>query len=168
MKKILFAATTALFLIILSSCERERIIVEKEIVYTEPPVSMCSFPFDVYQEQWAYPELIDNNFFYAQIECPEITSDILASGMVKVYRTWSRGTANEVQMELPYSRLIEEWIDDGEDSGYVYYTEQVDYEIVAGMITVYFTTSDFFYEVDETILPEDMSFRCVVLQNNEQ
>ena len=117
-------------------------------------------------QNWVYTDADDNNFFYATVELPELTEDIFDFGLIKMYRTFDYDTSYPVQAELPYTRHFE--YDKGNGT-MGYYTETVDYEIEydvkneLGLISIYYTVSDFEYDPDDLAIPGDMQFRCVLM-----
>lgn len=139
----------------LSSCSKEYIT--QEII--QGP-SIQTVQIGVPQSSWGYSYQDNNNYFYATVDMPEITKSILKTGLVKMYRVYDLGSRNEAQMEMPFTRLKEEQVNGGD---WVFYTEAVDYEFSEGKITIFYTVSDFNYELDETFVPESMDFRCVIL-----
>lgn len=121
---------------------------------------------NVPQNSWEYSYLDNSNYFSATVDIPEITEDAFEFGLVKMYRLYDYDKSYAMQIEMPYIRA-KEWspgdVDgDGYDDWYNYF-EEVDYEIGIGGITIYYTASDFDYEIDETFIPEAMQFRCVVM-----
>ena len=152
MKKILTLALVALAMAI-TSCEQD-----------------CNCPMDylsiktvignVNANAWAYSNIDNNNFFSATIPVPEITKDVLRNGVVKVYRVFNYNQKDETHTELPF--LLQcEYID---ENGEAYpYTTETTAEISAGQVTIIYTESDFNYELDETFIPEAMTFRIVVM-----
>lgn len=118
---------------------------------------------NVEQTHWSYSGMDNNNYFYATVSMPEITGDVFDYGMIKMYRTFDFESLNASQIELPYIRHNEYMFGEGE---WGFYTETVDYEIGIGKITIFYTASDFDYEIDETFIPEAMQFRCVILADD--
>ncbi|MCQ2182199.1 MAG: collagen-like protein [Bacteroidales bacterium] len=113
---------------------------------------------NVPQEAWEYSYYADNNYFVATIDVPELTEDAFDYGFINCYRTYDYDTMLASQVALPYVRLLEEV--DG-DNVY-FYTETIDYEYGIGWVKIYYTLSDFFYEVDETLMPDAMQFRLAI------
>ena len=153
MKKILTFAAIAMTML-LSSCTKE--------YYTEgDSLSIKTIIGNVAQGAWGYSNTENNNFFYATISVPEITKDVLHNGVVKVYRVYNFNQSNETHTELPFL-LQSELID--ENTGEKFFlTSEVTAEISAGQVTIIYTESDFYYEIDETFVPESMVFRIVVM-----
>ena len=115
---------------------------------------------NVPQESWQYSDAGSNNYFFATVDMPEIPETVFDGGLIKMYRTFNYDTKNATQMEMPYIRHSEMQNQAGE---WIFYTETVDYEFGIGTITVYYTASDFDYELDNTFVPEAMQFRCVIM-----
>ncbi len=148
---ILMLAFASAFLF--SSCKKDNIY-----VYDGPVIQ--SFYFSVPENSWKYSNINNNNYFYATVDAPEITQSVFDSGIVKIYRVFNTGSTYPCQMEMPYVRHNE--VSLGDDQ-WAFYTETVDYEFSVGSITVFYTASDFEYEVDESINPVMMEFRCAVM-----
>ncbi len=121
---------------------------------------MTTVVVNVSRDAWVYSGMKDNNYFYATVDMPEITSAVFKKGLVKVYRAYDMNNENSTQAELPYVRL-NEYFDDSGAKGF--YTETVDYEFGVGHMSIYYTASDFDYEQDEQFVPEAMQFRCVIM-----
>ncbi len=127
---------------------------------------MDAILINVTQASWNYTNVNDNNYFYATVDVPEITEKLFDNGVVKMYRTFDFDKASASQMEMPYTRQWEYKTGQKDSQGrdiYGFYTEQVDYEYTIGGITIYYTVSDFDYEIDQKFVPEAMQFRCVVM-----
>ena len=127
----------------------------------KPQSNIISFTMNISQDGWMYSNLENNNFFWASFDMPEITEDVFDNGLIKIYRTYDFTSANPVQIELPNVRQAEYQIS-GDDWGF--YTEVIDYEISIGSVTIFYTASDFDYELNEEFIPDDMEFRCVILR----
>lgn len=151
MKKILF--TAAVLLAALTSCTKENIYYQNDIQ---------TFLIPVASNQWAYTNVNDNNCFIATVDMPEITESVMKTGMIKMYRVYDFGTSKETQVEMPYLLPLERYWE--EDNFWEFYTEVVTYEISRGKITIFFTMTNFDYEIDETMSPDAMQFRCVIMQ----
>lgn len=114
--------------------------------------------------EWQYTGLKDNNYFFAKFDMPEIDSNVYNNGTVQVYREQDYTTNNPIQTPLPTVRLSEYSVEDENGNVTWYnYTETVDYEYGRGTLTIFYTVSDFDYELDETFVPETMRFRVVLL-----
>ena len=116
---------------------------------------------NVPQNAWQYSKAPNNNYFYATVDMPEITKDVFKEGLVKMYRCYALGSEGATKIELPYVRSIEEYIEADDD--WAFYTETVDYQYSQGTISIYYTLSDFIYELDESFVPEAMEFQCVII-----
>lgn len=160
MKATKFILASAIIVAALSSCRKE-----EPIYYVEEgcKCSSESVLITVKASDWIYSDMQNNNYFYATVNMPEITSDVFKTGLIKMYRTYNFGQSDGVQIEMPYSRHIEELVDPATDE-WAFYTESLDYEIGIGTITICYTQSDFNYELDETFYPDGMQFRCVIMK----
>ena len=119
---------------------------------------------DATKGEWAYPNLNDNNYFYAQFSMPEIDANVYNNGVVQVYREFDSGTNKAVQMPLPYVRLNEYAVtDEDNNTTWLNYTETVDFEYGIGSLNIFYTASDFDYEIDTSFVPETMNFRVVLM-----
>ena len=125
-------------------------------------VNYYNIPIQINQNEWSYSNFDNNNYFYATIDMPEITREIYQHGNMMVYREYDQGTNNAVQTPLPYERKYE-YLADEENDLWDFYSERVDYEYTVGKMTIFYTLSDFDYEVDETFLPEQMNFRVFIM-----
>lgn len=114
---------------------------------------------DVPVKSWQYSDIDNNNYFYATVDMPEITEPIFKNGLIKMYRVYDFDTNNAAQVEMPFTRLKEFQNSKGE---WAFYSEVVDYEFGLGRMTIYYTVSDFDYELDLAFVPEAMKFRCVI------
>lgn len=114
----------------------------------------------VNQNEWQYSNQANNNYFYAVINMPELNSTVYNDGMVKVYREYNTGASNASQIELPYVALNEFQAQDGT---WGFFTEKVDYEFTNGSLTIFYTASDFDYELNQDFVPEAMHFRFVAI-----
>lgn len=122
------------------------------------PASFNIVSIDVPQDAWLYSNFADNNYFVAEVKVPELTEEAFDYGLVNCYRTFAYDTKDASQIALPYVRLLEE-VDGSE---VFFYTETIDFEYGIGWVRLYYTLSDFFYEVDETLVPEPMTFRLSI------
>lgn len=162
MKKIVFAIAAVVAALTLSSCEKNIIVTPK----------IDTVIINVPQSQWVYSKVETNNYFYAMADMPEITEDAFDRGLVKVYRVYNYDKTNAAQLEMPYSRPVEqpvEFIDEETGEPFIqwfFFTETVECEIGIGGVTFVYRASDFEYEVvdiPETLRPEAMQFRIVVM-----
>lgn len=123
-----------------------------------PAASFDIVMLEVPAKAWVYSGQTDNNYFCATVEVPELTEDAFDFGVISAYRTYNYDSNDASQIALPYVRLCEEVY----DTETFYYTETVDYEYGIGWVNIYYTVSDFIYEVDPTYAPVDMQFRLVI------
>ncbi len=119
---------------------------------------------DLEASSWLYSNEANNNYFYADFDVPEITQYVYDYGMVHCYVEYNYGTTTATQQLLPYSRHKEVEItqDDG-TTQWVFYTETVDYDFGVGTLRIYYTQSDFDYELDTSFAPSAMHFRLAVI-----
>lgn len=154
--RFLLIALSIFTIFAVSSCTKEYVYENTYVEELHPTVVYVN----VNQDNWNYSAASDNNFFYATVKMPELTKDVLDKGLFKVYRVFEENK----QMEMPYVRLNEYYagVDaDGYDV-WGFYTETVDTEFEVGKMTIYYTASDFDYEIDETFVPVAMKFRFVM------
>lgn len=123
--------------------------------------NIISFTMNVDQDGWVYTGIENNNYFWASFDMPEITEDVFDHGLIKIYRTYDYETDYPVQLELPQVRQAEYQIS-GDNWGF--YTEVIDYEIAIGSVTIFYSASDFDYELNEEFIPDPMQFRCVIIR----
>ena len=116
------------------------------------------------KNEWQYSNLNDNNYFFAKFDMPEIDVNVYNNGLLQVYREHEHGSKNANQTLLPYIRHKEYSTQDGNgDTVWGFYTESVDYEYGVGFLNIFYTASDFDYELDQTFVPEQMNFRVVLM-----
>lgn len=161
MKKILILAS-AVILAALTSCTKEYNTYNEYYEYHYSSGASKTVLFHVKDADWEYIEgdYNMNCCFRATVNMPEITADILKTGLVKMYRVFDYGLKSETQMEMPYIRHNEYTDNVG---ALCFYTETLDYEFSDGLVSVFFTRSDFMYEDDVNINPKAMDFRCVIM-----
>lgn len=116
---------------------------------------------NVYEDQWEYSKEDNNNYFFAIVDMPEITKDAFKEGLVKMYRVFDFNSPllGTTQVEMPYTRHKEEEV---RPNDWVFYTETVDYEYSVGSLTIFYTASDFDYEI-QYYNPGRMQFRCIIM-----
>lgn len=151
MKKIIYLMASALLFAGLTSCNKQ-----------EPDygVRFQSVLINVPQKSWTYSNIDNNNYFCATVDMPEITEYAFDNGLVKLYRTYNFDSSNPTQIEMPYIHPMERFFP--EENYWEFYNEELDYEFGIGTLTIFFTMSNFDYEVDESLIPENMQFRCVI------
>ncbi len=98
----------------------------------------------------------------ATFNVPELTADIYDNGIIKVYREWGTGTKDATQAELPFTRY-QEYLADELNNTWGFYSEHVDYDFLVGALNIYYTASDFDYELNESFMPEGMHFRVIMM-----
>ena len=135
-------------------------------VYNGSTVKSYDVPIDA--GDWLYTQegtsdQFNNNYFYAVVEMPEITSSVFENGEVQAYIVYDKRSNNPFKHILPYVRHYEELLDDGT---WHYYTETVDCIFGIGWVEFNYRASDFAYEDDVTINPKDMDFTIVITTKN--
>lgn len=156
MRKILLLISTAAA-IVLSSCQ-------KDVIISNPTIDNAVV-INVPQSSWTYMDQGSNCYFFATVEMPEITEYAFDMGVIKTYRAFNYSSKDAYQIELPYVLPHEYPIDGREGTDWLFYTETIECEIAIGQIRFIYRVSDFDYELDETFIPEAMTFRCVVMYN---
>ena len=145
MKKILFFA----LILCMASCT----FVE------QPGATMKTITVRVKATDWKYSNQGNNNYFYAGVDVPEITSAVFEKGEVKAYLVKDRyDSYNARKHALPYVMHKEEYI----NNNWIFYTETVDFTYGIGWAEFNFRASDFAYELDVNINPEAMEFDIVI------
>ena len=149
---------SALALLAFTSCQKEQPI----YYIDECNCSMQTVVINVSKDQWSYSNLPNNNYFYATVDMPEITQSVFKTGIVKMYRLYGDiSSSTSAQAEMPFTRYLErDWGDDY----WEFYSESLDYEFSVGQMTIFYTLSNFDYEIDVTLIPDTMQFRCVVME----
>lgn len=116
------------------------------------------------QSDWQYTNYTEggqpyaNNYFYAQVSVPALTSEFFNNGQVQGFVLYNKNTSSAYQHVLPYVRHLEE-VRAGQ---WNYYTETVDFIYGIGWAEFNYRASDFLYEDDVTIYPNAMDFRLVL------
>ena len=145
MKKILFFA----LILCMASCT----FVE------QPGATMKTITVRVKAIDWKYSNQGNNNYFYAGVDVPEITSAVFEKGEVKAYLVKDRDDSYYARKHaLPYVMHKEEYINDN----WIFWTETVDFTYGKGWVEFNFRASDFAYEEDVNINPEAMEFDVVI------
>lgn len=149
MKKYLFLCLSALCMI--SCCNKVEIQDTNRIV----------LDLQINSSEWKYSGLDNNNYFVGNFDLPELTKGIYDNGTILVYRELDWDTRNPIQQILPYSRH-HEYLANSSEQLWGFFTETVDFEYGIGFLNIFYTASDFDYEVDQTFVPETMHFRLVI------
>ena len=145
MKKILFFA----LILCMASCT----FVE------QPGATMKTITVRVKATDWKYSNQGNNNYFYAGVDVPEITSAVFEKGEVKAYLVKDRYDSYYARKHaLPYVMHKEEYI----NGNWIFWTETVDFTYGKGWVEFNFRASDFAYEEDVNINPEAMEFDIVI------
>lgn len=108
--------------------------------------------------QWNYSNFNNNNYFYARFNIPELTSFCFTDGQVQAYIQLLENNET-IQHNLPYV-LHNEYFPT--DTTVYFYTRTIDCVFGVGWVQFEVRDSDFEYEVDETINPDEMTFRVVM------
>lgn len=149
----LFALTAVVGLSSCDSCTCEPVV---------PPVEQRVVrDLQINSNEWTYSGGENNNYFFASFTVPEITGNVYNNGNISIYREFDSGTANAIQTLLPYVRH-KEYLKNEATKEWAFYTETVDYEYGVGRVTVFYTVSDFDYELDTEFVPKSMHFRLVL------
>lgn len=156
MKRIILIAISAAVLL-LSGCTKEYITYIKG-------AELETIILDVPANAWQYTNAGYNNYFFAEIEVPELTKDIYEAGNVNIYRILGSGK-DTYQKPIQAVELYET---EGRDQ---FYAEELSFDFSPGFIVIYFTISDFFYEnpdeLSQSFSPEAMTFRLVMTHPND-
>ena len=94
---------------------------------------------------------------------PEITSSVFNDGEVQAYIVYDKHSSQAFKHLLPYVRHYEELLANGT---WNYYTETVDCVYGVGWVEFNYRASDFAYEDNVNINPNDMDFTIVLTTKN--
>lgn len=128
-----------------------------------------SYNVHVDATDWQYTNYTENgspyanNYFYCQVDMPEVTSSVFERGEVQAYVVYDKRSSNAFKHILPYVRHYEELRLDGT---WNYYTETVDCVYGVGWVEFNYRASDFAYEDDVKINPYAMDFTIVITTKN--
>ncbi len=151
MKKFLFFA----LILCMTSC----IVNNDDPCTCTPGMSSKTITVRVKATDWKYSNQGNNNYFYAGVDVPEITSAVFEKGEVKAYLVKDRNDDYYARKHaLPYVMHKEDYI----NGNWVFYTETVDFTYGIGWAEFNFRASDFAYEEDVNINPEAMEFDIVI------
>jgi hypothetical protein len=127
-------------------------------VYNLDGAQLQTIPLRIEAHEWQYSNADNNNYFYAEFNMPEINREIFDEGDVKVYLVTNRSTYNAQKNPLPYVLHVEE--NNGRE--WIFYTQTIDYAYGIKWLRIYFSMSDFEYEVNPTINPPALDFDVVI------
>lgn len=154
-RKFLFLGIAMVSMAMVSCTKTETRIVEEVGMQTK------IIDWDVFA--WDYSGKDNNNYYTVYKEFPQLTSQVYKDGEVHIYRVYDYGMQSEVQAPLPAVHHVEYY--DDVQGNWNFYTETTDYDFGVGFINLYYTLSDFGYEV-ENIVPSQMRFRVVLTWPN--
>ena len=147
MKKFCFLLMS---IFLLASCSSDNEIVRMETI-------------SVYVDSldWYYSNEPNNNYFCAYVDqLPELTEHVFDYGAVKAYLVSDRLDYRRARKNiLPYVFHKEYF---AVDNSWESFTETIDFTYGIGWAEFYFTRSDFYYELDESINPPSMEFDIVI------
>jgi hypothetical protein len=149
MKKVLLASLIGL---LFASCGN---------IYNFEGATLKTIPIRIEAHEWQYSNADNNNYFFADFserEMYEINREVFDKGEVKVYLVTNKSTASAQKNPLPYSLHAEEY--NGKE--WIFYTQTIDYAYGVKWLRVYFSMSDFEYEINESINPPAMDFDVVI------
>ena len=136
---------------------------------TEDPTRIKTISVTVNASDWKYTQQsnydqFNNNYFYAVVEMPELTSRIFDQGVITAYLVKDRTNKQYARKhQLPYVMHVEEEVATGH---WNYYTETVDFTYGIGWAEFNYRASDFAYEDNESINPVGMEFDIVITYKN--
>lgn len=152
MKKYFSFLLPALALCLMTACQED----------VHPNQSRVVLDFQINQTEWQYAGLDNNNYFSASFTTPELTQEVKDNGLVLVYRVFNYGSPNEMQQMLPFTRQ-HEYLADQDNNTWGFYQELVDFEFGEQVINIFYSASDFDYELDTAFTPETMHFRVLMI-----
>lgn len=124
-----------------------------------PGTTMKTITIRVKAKDWKYTNQGNNNYFYSGVDVPEITSSVFEYGEVKAYLVKDRGDSYYARKHaLPYVIHKEEYL----NGNWIFFTETVDFTYGKGWVEFNFRASDFAYEENLSINPDDMEFDVVI------
>ena len=130
--------------------------------YTYNGFTIKSYDVHVSADDWLYTDLPSNNYFYCVVDMPEISSYAFDNGEVNVYRVFKKGTREAFKHILPDVLHCEEF----SGSQPIRYTTTVDCIYGLGWLELNYRASDFAYEQNININPEEMDFTIVITTKN--
>lgn len=133
-----------------AGCTKEYITEETYIV--ENPRSIADYT--IRDNQWG---IMDPGVFYARLDVPEITRQVLDKGDIKVSRRLKDDKNQTFWTPLPIVRAEQTELEDG---SLYFYSTYIDYEWTAGTVYIYVTATDYFTGIS----PGDMDLRVTVFE----
>lgn len=137
--------------------------------YTYNGFTVESYDVHIDASDWQYTNYTSNgtpfanNYFYCTVNMPEITSSVFNDGEVQAYIVYDKHSSQAFKHLLPYVRHYEELLANGT---WNYYTETVDCVYGVGWVEFNYRASDFAYEDNVNINPNDMDFTIVLTTKN--
>lgn len=107
---------------------------------------------------WDYSNYSDNNYYFAKFDVPALTNFVFTDGNVNGYILLTEN-GQTIQHSLPY--VLHKYEKDASGNP-IYYTETVDFVYGVGWVQIEVRDSDFAYEDNAQIVPNQMSFRIVM------
>ena len=131
-----------LILPFLVSCQRE---------YVQPD-ALYSLEFDLRPGDWTAM----GDCFQVDLDVKEITRKVCQTGSVQCFLVYEDGT----QASLPMQRFLSAEVENPEtgEKSVVYYQKQIEFEYAVGVVSLFYTFSDFYYEG----YPERMTVRVAI------
>ena len=137
--------------------------------YTYNGFIVESYDVHIDASDWQYTDYTSNgtpfanNYFYCRRNMPQITSSVFNDGEVQAYIVYDKHSSQAFKHLLPYVRHYEELLANGT---WNYYTETVDCVYGVGWVEFNYRASDFAYEDNVNINPNDMDFTIVLTTKN--
>ena len=133
MKKLLILPILCILFV---SCERT-VYVNRII---EKPVPKIIKDLEVPTGSWQYTNNANNNYYFAEIDMPEITKNVYDNALIITYIEVYNSHNTSSLIPLPSVLHKEEKLSGG---NWVRYTETIDCEYSIGKVTIFVTYSDF-------------------------
>ncbi len=160
MKKVVFFCMMSLVVLGMTSCNECRCDHSTKPGGTEPVCYYHAQTLDlvVNKNQWAFDDQM--GMFYCSFDVPEITANVYNYGTFNLFREYNSGAQNAYQVALPETSYLSAEEDDGQTKKIVYYQQHIDYTVGIGVVEVFLTISDFFYD---GFTPDAMHFRLQLI-----
>lgn len=150
MKKVIIASLFAMVAFVFTGCRDCNCQPSEPCQFHQKSIELV-----VDQSKWEFDT--GANMFYCHFDVPEITSDVFKYGTKCIYREYNYGTAKAYEVALPETTYLVVDLDDGQGGTTPYYYQQhIDYGVGVGMVEIFCTISDFYYE---GFTPDAMRFR---------